>query len=116
VSIQKVRLVSKGFQQIHRINYDETFAPLENVDSIRFSLGIRVARGWKLIFFMLISQRIFIWSKHLDSYIIHLYCVDSKSRSMASSRLLENGIEIWNPSFSDRIILSDENLLQMSTC
>ena len=41
-------LVSKGFQQVHGIDYDETFAPVANMDSIRFALAIAVAKGWEI--------------------------------------------------------------------
>ena len=34
VSRYKEILVAKGFQQIHGINYDETFAPIEKMNSI----------------------------------------------------------------------------------
>ena len=30
----KVRLVAKGFQQVHGLDYDETFAPIAKIDSI----------------------------------------------------------------------------------
>jgi hypothetical protein len=42
----KARLVAKGFQQVHGIDYDETFSPVENMDSIRLELSIMVAKGW----------------------------------------------------------------------
>jgi hypothetical protein len=48
ISRYKARLVSKGFQQVHRIDYDETFAPIENMDSIRLALAIVVAKEWEV--------------------------------------------------------------------
>jgi hypothetical protein len=48
VSRHKARLVAKGFQQIHEINYDETFAPVAKLDSIMLALAIGAARGWKV--------------------------------------------------------------------
>jgi hypothetical protein len=43
----KAILVAKGFQQIHGIDYDETFDHVANMESIRLSLAIVVAKGWK---------------------------------------------------------------------
>jgi hypothetical protein len=34
MSRYKARLVAKGFQQSHGLDYDETFAPVEKMDSI----------------------------------------------------------------------------------
>jgi hypothetical protein len=49
VSRCKARLVAKGFQQVHDIDYDETFAPVEKMDSIRLALAIATAKGWESI-------------------------------------------------------------------
>jgi hypothetical protein len=48
ISRYKARLVSKGFQQVHGIDYDETFAPVVNMDSIWLALSIVVPKGWEV--------------------------------------------------------------------
>jgi hypothetical protein len=48
VSRYKSRLVSKGFQQVHGIDYDETFAPVVKMDSICLALSIAAAKGWEV--------------------------------------------------------------------
>jgi hypothetical protein len=46
VSKYKSRLVAKGFQQVKDIGYDETFIPVEKMDSICLTLAIEKAKGW----------------------------------------------------------------------
>ena len=41
-------LVSKGYSQIHCIDYNETFAPVENMDSIRLALDIAALKQWEV--------------------------------------------------------------------
>jgi hypothetical protein len=45
ISRYKARLVAKGFQQVHGIEYDETFTPLAKMDSIRLALEIATSKG-----------------------------------------------------------------------
>ena len=44
----KVRLVAKGFTQEHEIDYEETFAPVARISSVRALLAIAAARKWDL--------------------------------------------------------------------
>jgi hypothetical protein len=48
ISRYKARLVTKGFHQVHGIDYDETFAPVGNMDSILLALSIMAAKGWEV--------------------------------------------------------------------
>jgi hypothetical protein len=46
VSRYKASLVAKGFLQVHGIDYDETFAPIEKMDSIYLELSIATTNEW----------------------------------------------------------------------
>ena len=46
ISRYKARLVAKGFQQVHGIDYDETFTLVAKMDSILLALAIVVSKGW----------------------------------------------------------------------
>jgi hypothetical protein len=48
ISRYKARIFSKGFQQVHGIDYDGTFAPVAKMDSIRLALAIAEAKGWEV--------------------------------------------------------------------
>jgi hypothetical protein len=48
ISKYKSSLVAKGFQQVHGIDYDETFAPVAKMDFIRLTLAIAKTKGWEV--------------------------------------------------------------------
>ena len=49
----KERLVSKGFSQVEGIDYNETFAPVSKMNSIRLVLSLASLHNWKSIKWML---------------------------------------------------------------
>ena len=44
----KERLVSKGYSQLHGIDYNDIFAPVAKMDSIRLALAIVASRQWEV--------------------------------------------------------------------
>ena len=44
----KAILVAKGYSQVHGIDYNDTFAPMAKIDSIRIALAIAASRKWEV--------------------------------------------------------------------
>ena len=44
----KARLVAKGYVQKHGVDYDEVFAPVARIETIRLIIGLAALRGWKI--------------------------------------------------------------------
>ena len=44
----KARLIAKGFTQEYGIDYEETFAPVARISSVRVLLAVAAARKWDL--------------------------------------------------------------------
>ena len=44
----KAILVAKGYSQVHGIEYNETFAPVAKMDSIRLALAIAASKQWEV--------------------------------------------------------------------
>jgi hypothetical protein len=48
VERHKAQLVAKGFSQVERIDYNETFAPVEKMNSIRLVLALAASHEWEV--------------------------------------------------------------------
>jgi len=48
ISKYKVRLVAKGYAQTHGINYEETFAPVAKMATMRAMIAVVASKGWVL--------------------------------------------------------------------
>ena len=41
-------LIANGYSQVHGIDYNETFAPVAKMDSIRLALAIAASKQWEV--------------------------------------------------------------------
>ena len=41
-------MVAKGYSQVHGIDYNENFAPVAKMDSIRLALAIAASKQWEV--------------------------------------------------------------------
>ena len=48
VYIYKARLVTKGYRQVHGVDYDETFSPVAMLKSIRIILAIAAFHDYEI--------------------------------------------------------------------
>jgi hypothetical protein len=48
ISRYKVRLVAKGYAHTHGIDYEETFAPVAKMATVRAVIAVAASRGWVL--------------------------------------------------------------------
>jgi len=44
----KARLVAKGYVQKHGVDFEEVFAPVARLDTVRFMLALAANLGWKV--------------------------------------------------------------------
>ena len=44
----KARLVARGFSQVHGLDYDETYAPVTRLETIRLLLAIANLKDWEI--------------------------------------------------------------------
>lgn len=48
ISKYKARLVAKGYVQRHGVDYEEVFAPVARIETIRLVIAIAASKGWEI--------------------------------------------------------------------
>ena len=48
ISKYKARLVAKGYVQRHGVDYEEVFAPVARIETIRLVIAIGASKGWEI--------------------------------------------------------------------
>ena len=48
ISKYNARLVAKGYVQRHGVDYEEVFAPVARIETIRLVIAIAASKGWEI--------------------------------------------------------------------
>jgi hypothetical protein len=93
VTRNKARLVAKGYAQVAGLDFEETFAPVARLESIRILLAYVAHHSFRL-FQMDVKRRRYTWSNPLASRMngTSTMCVSSLRRSMDLSKPQEHGM------------------------
>ncbi|GJX47947.1 retrovirus-related pol polyprotein from transposon TNT 1-94 [Tanacetum coccineum] len=100
VSRNKARLVAQGYNQQQGINYDETYAPVARLESIRILLAYAYALDFKLFqmnkkvhSLMVLSMRRYMWHNLRDSLTSQNLIMSINSRKLCKdlNKLLKLG-------------------------
>jgi len=97
----KARLVARGFQQTQGQDYDETFAPVAHMTTVRTMIVVAATRSWtisqmdvKNVFLMVICMKRSICSPHQVLILLQGMFVVFVALYMVSNRLLERGLHV----------------------
>ena len=97
----KAHLVARGFQQTHGKDYDETFAPVAHMTTVRTMIVVAATRSWtisqmdvKNVFLMVICMKRSICSPHQVLILLQGMFVVFVALYMVSNRLLERGLHV----------------------
>jgi Reverse transcriptase (RNA-dependent DNA polymerase) len=67
----KTRLVAKGYSQTYGIDYDETFAPVAKMSTVRTLISLATNGGWKL--HQLDVKNVFLHDDLLEEVYMEIY-------------------------------------------
>jgi hypothetical protein len=131
VTRNKARLVAKGYSQVEGLDFDETYAPVARLESIRILLAYATYHGFKL--YQMDVKSVFLNGPIKEEVYVEqppdfedseslTMCTNSQRRFMGSSKLQEHGMNACEISLSlmaskseKPILLSLLKLLQ-NTC
>jgi hypothetical protein len=101
VTRNKARLVAEGYSQVEGLDFDETYAPVARLESIRILLAYATYHGFKLYqmdvksaFLNVLSRKRSMLSNLLALKIVSTLtmCISSQRRFMGSCKPQEHGM------------------------
>jgi hypothetical protein len=101
VTRNKTRLVAKGYSQVEGLDFDETYAPIVRLESIRILLAYATYHSFKLYkmdkksaFSMALSRKRYMLSNLPTLKIVSILtmCISSQRSFMGSSKPQEHGM------------------------